>query len=301
MFIELPEDILTIIYTFCDHQSQLILLGTCKKLFNFYKPEKISKVDFNINFLCYNKVEIYEYFKKWLIHDQQFYYFLALNSDNTVIKYIFLYEGSFDTKTLWEGASTNDNLDLIKWLISHKQKYYEIAFAYACKYGNVNILQYLNSKRFRKLYKKEYSQLAAEHYHINVLEWLNKNNLEILVGDIYQFIMNDSYINVWIWLYESGNLININKNNKLCRLAVYNGSHKLLKWLISIGCYVDFETMLACINTNNYDMFEWLINHIPDFKLEFKQPYILVCILTVPDSRFQDWYHNNISSNPTFY
>jgi len=297
MFLDLPEDILRVIFNFCDNQSSLLLIGTCNFLKNIYIPRKITKEEFNINFLCYDKIEIYEYFKKCLIHDEQFYYYLAINKYNNVIKYI---GKKSDTKTLWVGATTGGNLELLIWLGGHKEKYYGLVFRYACQYGYIDILQYFNSRRFRRLYKTEYSELAAERQHLNVLKWLNDNNLELSTG-IYTYIMYDEYIDIWKWLYESGNLINIVSENKLCKWATFNKSFKILKWLVKNGCYINFEVFTGCFSNNNYEMFEWIINHVPELKSEFCQPYMHTHILATNDARFHDWYYNNISSYPKYY
>lgn len=296
MLTDFPDDILLVISNFCDHQSQLTLLGTCNKLLNLYTPRLIKKNKsfFNVDFLCHNSIEMYKYFKKWLTHDDQFYYFLALSKDNNVIKHIADKISDNDQKKLWEGASSIGNLDLLIWMTSYyERKYYGILFKYACKYGHTNILDYFNSRKLRLTYKLDYSKLAAENGRLHVLKWLDNNNLG-LHNNIYHYIMDDKYIDIWKWLQESNNLMDISRENKLCKHATINKCYKVLKWLVKNDCYINFETLTFCIHDNEYDMFEWLLKRVPDLKYDINQPYIHNLILDAEDSRFQDWYLHNV-------
>lgn len=296
MLTDFPDDILLVIFNLCDNQSQLTLLGTCNKLLNLYTPQLIkkNKALFNVDFLCGNSVEMYEYFKKWLMHDADFYYFLALSKDNNVIKHIASNIDTENQKMLWEGASSIGNLDLLIWMNSYyEKKYYGILFKYACKYGHINILDHFNSRKLRTSYQLDYSNLAAENGHLHVLKWLD-NNILRLHNDVYHYIMDDNRLNIWKWLQESNNLMDISRENKLCKHAAINKCYKVLKWLVKNDCHIDFETVSFCIQNNNYDIFEWLLKRVPDLKYDINQPYIHNSILNAKDSRFQDWYLHNV-------
>jgi hypothetical protein len=287
MLVELPEDVSTLIFNICDNQSQLILLGTCKKLSSLPYKIKPTKLQFNINFKCYDKIEIYKYFEKWLIQKDIFYCTLARNGDNEVVKYLCR-QKKIDTKPLYEGASMVSNLKLLRWLSSNERKYLDIVFEHACIFGHVDLLEYFNSKRFRKLYKVEYSEIAAKNKNINVLRWLINNNLT-LSESILCYIVEDQYLDFWDLLFNINFLVNLNKSNKLCKWAIFNKSKKLLKWLLEHNCYVSDDILEVCIY-HDHDTSQLVLDYKPDLKKRLGELFLTQDSLKSIDYRFLAWF-----------
>jgi hypothetical protein len=218
---DLPDDVINIIFNKLPKTFQCMLSLTCKHLIKL-KNINLKSVD-------------------------------VANDGNL----LFLTQCKNINKKTWKAAIKNGHIHILEWLnLRHRVSENNIcSYAIECTqletlkwlmYNNFTVNYYTYKKVIRKqnmeIYEYMYP-LISEHFciysiaastnSVKILEWLKHNNL--LIADSYdsieRFAVENNNVNVLEWLYENGHQFD---PNTIYQAPKY-GCLDVIKYLVSIG------------------------------------------------------------------
>lgn len=184
-------------------------------------------------------------------------------------------------------ACSNGNLEIVTWLlkmnpyidISAKE---EQAFRSACANGHLKIAQLL-LKENPYIYVgalDNYSiRMACMNEKLEIIRWLSQivPNINIILDDVFIDALYRRKTKVLKFILEVNPNINLNSINQICsddplECACWDGDIELAEILLTKGykheLFTDNDLFQVCINGNQFEMAEWLLNKKEELKLD---------------------------------
>lgn len=147
----------------------------------------------------------------------------------------------------------------ICWQESYKRK---TLYEQAAKYGNIQVLQYLDSaeksSNNNNTYKNQYNficQVAAEHKQFDTLQWIIANGYADTTS-ITEHIAGSGNIDMLQWAHEQHGCT---LNERTMANAAKHGHLECVQWLHSnMNCAWDQETCLNAAKYGHLDILQWV-------------------------------------------
>jgi len=193
------------------------------------------------------------------------------NGDKAV-KYEYLYlikhNDLIYTKKAFLECAKNGNIEIMKFLFEKNIDYHIDTFDICVKYDNFNLVLYLHSKNV--CYTNKSLEYACENQNDEITKWLVYNKKPVWSFHVFEILAENGNLNLLKFLFENTNIwfneytmiiacqkknmniieflnnktLDINYDNKLIDIAIYNNDEILLNFLL--------KNRKEKINENNF-------------------------------------------------
>jgi len=150
-------------------------------------------------------------------------------------------------------AARQGQVDTLEWLKEERRIFFFSSCAgIAAEHGHINILEYL--KELGGMFNLTIFSAAAKGGHIEVGEYLRANNCpwDIRVTNIAAFFGHFEFLK---WLRAENCPWD---ENSILEEAVYGGNLEMLNWLRAEGCEWNGDTYEVALEFKNQAIIEWL-------------------------------------------
>ena len=194
---------------------------------------------------------------------------------------------SSEEEEAFRSACSNGNLEIVTWLlkmnpyidISAKE---EQAFRSACANGHLKIAQLLlneNPYIYVGALDNYSIRMACMNEKLEIIRWLSQivPNINIILDDVFIDALYRRKTKVLKFILEVNPNINLNSINQICsddplECACWDGDIELAEILLTKGykheLFTDNDLFQVCINGNQFEMAEWLLNKKEELKLD---------------------------------
>ena len=168
-------------------------------------------------------------------------------------KFLYFITALNNKETFCENIAKYEYLDMLKWGIIYKNFGVKQSFKQAAKYGHIDILNWLHKNNLAISYNVIYEAVISNQYESVV--WLFDRNFEV-ENDIIENVIYTNNIKLMNYVYEK-----IVKDGKTIDFPHYkiNNSTKIetLEWLYRKEMHPTDDDLSICAELERLDLMEW--------------------------------------------